>query len=74
MGHSLGAAGAVEAVLTVQALRDGVIPATRNVKDLDPEVGLDVVVDRPRRGNYRYALTNSFGLGGHNAALVFGAA
>lgn len=74
LGHSLGAAGAVEAVLTVQALRDGVIPATRNVKDLDPEVGLDVVVDRPRRGNYRYALTNSFGLGGHNAALVFGAA
>ncbi|WP_167106317.1 KasA/KasB family beta-ketoacyl-ACP synthase [Mycobacterium sp. DL592] len=74
LGHSLGAAGAVEAVLTVQALRDGVVPATRNVKDLDPAIDLDVVVDRPRPGNYRYALTNSFGLGGHNAALVFGAA
>ncbi|WP_328351300.1 KasA/KasB family beta-ketoacyl-ACP synthase [Mycobacterium sp. NBC_00419] len=74
LGHSLGAAGAVEAVLTVQALRDGVVPATRNVKDLDPAIDLDVVVDRPRPGDYRYALTNSFGLGGHNAALVFGAA
>lgn len=73
LGHSLGAAGAVEAVLTVQALRDGVVPATRNVKDLDPEVDLDVVADRPRRGDYRYAVSNSFGLGGHNAVLVFGA-
>ena len=73
LGHSLGAAGAVEAVLTVQALRDGVVPATGNVKDLDPEIDLDVVVDRPRRDDYRYAVSNSFGIGGHNAVLVFGA-
>ena len=73
LGHSLGAAGAVEAVLTVQAVRDGVVPATRNVKDLDPDVGLDVVVDRPRHADYRYAVSNSFGIGGHNAVLVFGA-
>jgi beta-ketoacyl ACP synthase len=73
LGHSLGAAGAVEAVLTVQALRDGVVPPTLNLKELDPEIDLDVVAGRPRRGDYRYALSNSFGLGGHNVALVFGA-
>ena len=73
MGHSLGSAGAVEAVLTVQALCDGVVPPTLNLKDLDPEIDLDVVADHPRRGDYRYAITNSFGLGGHNVALAFGA-
>lgn len=73
LGHSLGAAGAIEAVLTVQALRDGVIPPTLNLKDLDPEIDLDVVAESPRRGDYRYAVTNSFGLGGHNVALTFGA-
>ena len=73
LGHSLGAAGAVEAALTVQALRDGVVPPTRNVKDVDPDIGLDVVVERPRRGDYRYAISNSLGLGGFNAVLAFGA-
>ena len=73
LGHSLGSAGAVEAVLTVQALCDGVVPPTRNLKDLDPEIDLDVVADHPRRGDYRYAITNSFGLGGHNVAVAFGA-
>jgi beta-ketoacyl ACP synthase len=69
----LGAAGAVEAVLTVQALRDGVVPPTLNLKDVDPEIDLDVVSSGPRRGDYRYAITDSFGLGGHNVALAFGA-
>jgi beta-ketoacyl ACP synthase len=73
LGHSLGAAGAVEAVLTVQALRDGVVPPTLNLKEVDPAIDLDVVAGGPRRGDYRYALTNSFGLGGHNVALVLGA-
>ena len=73
LGHPLGAAGAVEAVLTVQALRDGVVPPTLNLKDLDPEIELDVVAGGPRRADYRYAVTNSFGLGGNNVALVFGA-
>ena len=74
LGHSMGAAGAMEALLTVQTLRDGIVPATLNLKDLDPEIDLDVVAGSPRRGEYRYALTNSFGFGGHNVALVFGAA
>ena len=73
LGNSLGAAGAVEAVLTVQALRDGAIPPTLNLKNLDPEIDLDVVTGGPRRANYRYALTNSFGIGGNNVAVVFGA-
>jgi 3-oxoacyl-[acyl-carrier-protein] synthase II/beta-ketoacyl ACP synthase len=74
LGHSLGATGAVEAVLTVQALRDGVVPPTLNLKDLDPEIELDVVTGGPRRGDYRYAVSNSFGIGGNNVAVVFGAA
>jgi beta-ketoacyl ACP synthase len=74
LGHALGASGAVEAVLTVQALRDGVVPPTLNLKDLDPEIDLDVVAGSPRRAEYRYALSNSFGLGGNNVAVVFGAA
>jgi beta-ketoacyl ACP synthase len=73
LGHSLGAVGAVEAVLTVQALRDGVVPPTLNLKDVDPEIDLDVVSSGPRRGDYRYAITDSFGLGGHNVALAIGA-
>lgn len=73
LGHSMGAAGAVEAVLTVQALRDGVVPPTLNLKDLDPEIDLDVVADQPRRDHYRFAISESFGLGGHNVALAFGA-
>lgn len=73
LGHSLGSAGAVEAVLTVQALRDGVIPPTLNLKNRDPEIDLDVVTDQPRRGDYRYAISDSFGFGGLNVALAFGA-
>ncbi|HEX9176018.1 MAG TPA: 3-oxoacyl-ACP synthase KasB [Mycobacterium sp.] len=72
LGHSVGAVGAVEAILTVLALRDGVIPPTLNLKNQDPEIDLDVVHGEPRVGNYRYAINNSFGFGGHNVALAFG--
>ena len=72
LGHSVGAVGAVESILTVMAIRDGVIPATRNLVNLDPEIDLDVVAGQPRTGNYRYAVNNSFGFGGHNVALAFG--
>jgi 3-oxoacyl-[acyl-carrier-protein] synthase II/beta-ketoacyl ACP synthase len=74
LGQSWGAAGAVEAVLTVQSLRDGVIPPTLNLKNLDPEIDLDVVTGEARRGDYRYAVSNSTALGGHHVALVFGTA
>jgi beta-ketoacyl ACP synthase len=72
LGHSVGAVGAVEAVLTVLALRDGVIPPTLNLRNLDPDIDLDVVAGEPRRGNFQYAIKNSFGFGGHNVALAFG--
>ncbi len=72
LGHSVGAVGAVESILTVFALRDGVIPPTLNLKNLDPEIDLDVVAGSPRPGNYNYAINNSFGFGGHNVALAFG--
>jgi beta-ketoacyl ACP synthase len=72
LGHSVGAVGAVESILTVLALRDGIIPPTLNLKNLDPEIDLDVVADGPRPGNYKYAINNSFGFGGHNVALAFG--
>lgn len=72
LGHSVGAVGAVEAILTVMAVRNGIIPPTRNLKNLDPEIDLDVVAGSPRPGNYEYAITNSFGFGGHNVAIAFG--
>jgi beta-ketoacyl ACP synthase len=72
LGHSVGAVGAVESILTVMALRDGVVPPTLNLRNLDPEIDLDVVAGEPRQGNYKYAINNSFGFGGHNVALAFG--
>ena len=74
LGNSLGAAGAVESVLTVQALRDQIVPPTLNFGESDPDIELDVVAGEPRRGHYRYAVKQSLGLGGNNVALVFGAA
>lgn len=72
LGHSVGAVGAVESILTVLALREGIIPPTLNLRNLDPEIDLDVVAGEPRSGNYHYAINNSFGFGGHNVALAFG--
>ncbi len=72
LGHSVGAVGAVESILTVLALRDQVIPPTLNLVNLDPEIDLDVVAGKPRTGDYKYAINNSFGFGGHNVAITFG--
>jgi beta-ketoacyl ACP synthase len=72
LGHSVGAVGAVESILTVFALRDQVIPPTLNLENLDPEIDLDVVAGKPRPGNYQFAINNSFGFGGHNVAIAFG--
>jgi beta-ketoacyl ACP synthase len=72
LGHSIGAVGALESILTVLALRDGVIPPTLNYETPDPEIDLDVVAGEPRYGEYHYAINNSFGFGGHNVALAFG--
>jgi beta-ketoacyl-acyl-carrier-protein synthase II len=70
-GHLLGAAGALEAILSTMALREGVIPPTINLDHPDPECDLDYVAHEARRVALRTALSNSFGFGGHNVALIF---
>jgi 3-oxoacyl-[acyl-carrier-protein] synthase II len=70
-GHALGAAGAIEAIFTVLALRHGVLPPTLNQETPDPECDLDYVPNRPRRVQVELAISNGFGFGGHNTCLVF---
>lgn len=70
-GHTLGAAGAIEAVATVLALRHGLLPPTANFLEPDPECDLDVVPNQARRAEVEYALSNSFAFGGLNAVLAF---
>jgi beta-ketoacyl ACP synthase len=72
LGNTFGSAGAIEAVLTVLALRDGVVPPTLNLTDLDERIDLDVVTGAARKADYRYALSNTFAFGGHNVVLAFG--
>ncbi len=70
-GHTLGAAGAIGAVATICALRDGLIPPVRNLDRLDPDIKLDVVTGVARGEKVHAAVANAFGFGGHNATLVF---
>ena len=72
-GHALGASGAVEAAITAMAIDRGILPGTCNLEQLDPEIDLDVLAD-PREARVEAALSNSFGFGGMNAALVLGRA
>jgi beta-ketoacyl ACP synthase len=72
LGHSIGAVGALESVLTIKSIEEGVIPPTLNLDNQDPEINLDVVHGEPRYGQIEYAINNSFGFGGHNVALAFG--
>ncbi|MGA2111230.1 MAG: beta-ketoacyl-ACP synthase II [Anaerolineales bacterium] len=71
-GHLLGAAGGVEAIFSVLAIREGILPPTINYETPDPDCDLDYVPNRSRRKTVRYVMSNSFGFGGHNACLVFG--
>jgi 3-oxoacyl-[acyl-carrier-protein] synthase II len=70
-GHTLGAAGAIEAAFAIQALREGVVPPTANLVTKDPEIDLDVVAGEPRDVPLDAVLSTSMGFGGQNAALVF---
>jgi 3-oxoacyl-[acyl-carrier-protein] synthase II len=74
IGHTLTAAGAVEAAFTVLSLREGLLPPTINYEVPDPAIELDVVPNRARRESVEFALSNSFGFGGQNVSLVFAAA
>src|SRR4029434_5216487 len=71
-GHLLGAAGGIEAVFTVLAIRDQIAPPTANLVNVDPQCDLDFVPLTARKMTISGALSNSFGFGGTNATLVFG--
>ena len=70
LGHLLGAAGAVEAIATILAVRDGLVPPTANLENLDDDVTLDVVAGEARKVSLDAAISDSFGFGGHNVALA----
>jgi 3-oxoacyl-[acyl-carrier-protein] synthase II len=70
-GHTLGAAGAVESIVCVQALHTGILPPTTNLETPDPECDLDYIPGEARALPVEIAMTNSFGFGGHNATLVW---
>ena len=70
-GHLLGASGAVEAVFSMLAIREGILPPTINYETPDPLCDLDYVPNSPRKLSPRHVMSNSFGFGGHNATLVF---
>jgi 3-oxoacyl-[acyl-carrier-protein] synthase II len=71
IGHLLGAAGSIEAVITVLAMQHGVLPPTINLTHPDPECDLDYVPNQARKAEVKTAVSNSFGFGGHNSVLVF---
>ena len=72
MGHSLGGAGAIEAIVTILTIRDGCVPPTINLDDPGPEAaGMDLTPNVAAKHQIRAALSNSFGFGGQNTALIF---
>ncbi|HTV90008.1 MAG TPA: beta-ketoacyl-ACP synthase II [Stellaceae bacterium] len=72
IGHLLGAAGSVEAIFSILAMRDGVVPPTLNLDNPSPSCDIDLVPKEARRRRVDHVLTNSFGFGGTNASLIFG--
>ena len=70
-GHTLGAAGAVEAVISILAIQNGIIPPTINLHHPDPECDLDYVPNEARRTTVNIAMSNVMGFGGHNTSLIF---
>ena len=71
IGHTLGAAGAIEAAATVLTLHHGILPPTVNYETRDPECDLDVVHNEAREVSINVAISNAFGFGGQNGVLVF---
>jgi 3-oxoacyl-[acyl-carrier-protein] synthase II len=74
IGHLLGAAGSVEAIFSILAMRDGIVPPTLNLENPSAGCDIDLVPLRAKERPVHYALSNSFGFGGTNASLIFGEA
>jgi 3-oxoacyl-[acyl-carrier-protein] synthase II len=72
LGHTLGASGGIEMVVTVKSLVTGVIPPTINLTNPDPDCDLDYTPNQPKERRFAHAMSNSFGFGGHNASVVIG--
>jgi len=72
LGHSLGASGGIELVLSIKAVQDGVVPPTINLENPDPDCDLDYTPNEPRQRKLNIVMSNSFGFGGHNASIVIG--
>ena len=70
-GHLLGASGAIEAIISIKALQNSLIPPTIHYQNPDAQCDLDIVAKTPRKQDIRYAMSNSLGFGGHNASLIF---
>ena len=70
LGHSLGATGGIELILCIKAIQDGIVPPTANLTDPDPECDLDFTPLKPKKRDITYAMSNSFGFGGHNASVI----
>lgn len=71
IGHLLGAAGAVEAIASILAVQNSIIPPTINFENPDPECDLDYTFNKPKERNVNYAMSNAFGFGGHNTSVIF---
>jgi 3-oxoacyl-[acyl-carrier-protein] synthase II len=71
-GHLLGATGAIEAIATIMAVVNDTVPPTINFKTPDPDIdpGLNLTLNKAQNRNIRYAISNTFGFGGHNASIV----
>jgi 3-oxoacyl-[acyl-carrier-protein] synthase II len=74
IGHLLGAAGSVEAIFSILALRDGIVPPTLNLEKPSPSCDLDLVPKTAKQRRVKHVLSNSFGFGGTNASLIVGGA
>ena len=72
MGHTFGAAGAIEAIMCALAIHHGEIPPTINYRNPDPDCDLDYVPNEARKADVRVALSNAMGLGGHNGCILLG--
>ena len=70
LGHSLGASGGIELILTTKAILEGTIPPTINLETPDPDCDLDYTPNHPKERDVDYAMSNSFGFGGHNASII----